>query len=230
MGAEVSVEAQGPLKRFMFCVDSVDNVVDKDAPLADYDYYIPVMSLPNVLKVTLDNLAKYFPYVDSDKFIAPRVLPGQFPLKVGIAWASKPGHPSDRSCPLEQFIPLLSTTGVDFYSFQKSEATRDIYKLGLDGLMYDLEVYMPDFYDTACYMKQMDLMISIDSSPLHCAAAMGVSTWGLMIHAAEWRWLLDRADSPWYPDLRLFRQTSHNNWNDIMTHLQEAFKEFLQQA
>jgi tetratricopeptide (TPR) repeat protein len=226
-GAEVFLETQAGLKRFMFCVTGVDHVVDQNYLPEGIDYYVPVMSLPRLLQVRLEDLPATQQYVDAARFIAPQELPGNSGLKVGLVWASKPGHASDRSCPLELFLPLLACQGADFYSFQKGDAVEDIYRLGVEGLIHDLDDDMPDFYDTACYMKQMDLLISIDSSPLHCAAALGVNTWGLLLHAAEWRWLLDRSDSPWYPSLRLYRQTGHKDWSQVMDRLVTDFHAFV---
>ena len=226
-GAEVYLEAQPRLKRFMFCVNGVDHVLDENHIPAEIDFYARVMSLPGQLDITLDSLAATQTYMDVDKFIARRALPGQQAIKVGLVWASKAGHPSDRSCPLASLIPLLKHMNVDFYSFQKGDAVDDIYRLGLQGMIHDLDDYMTDFYDTACYMKQMDLIISIDSSPLHCAASLGVSTWGLLLHAAEWRWLLERSDSPWYPGMRLYRQTAHCVWDDVIESLLADFDRFI---
>jgi hypothetical protein len=226
-GAETFLETQAGLKRFMFCVAGIDHVVEQNCQPDGLDYYVPVMSLPGLLGIRLQDLPATLNYLDADKFIAPENLPGSNRIKVGLVWASKPGHASDRSCPLELFLPLLACPGVDFYSFQKGEAVEDIYRLGIEGLIQDLDHYMPDFYDTACYMKQMDLIISIDSSPLHCAAALGINTWGLLLHAAEWRWLLDRSDSPWYPSMRLYRQAEHNNWRHTMDSLLADFENFI---
>jgi len=229
-GAEVFLESQAGLRRFMFCVAGVDHVVEQRFVPEGIDYYLPVMSLPRLLEVHLQDLPATHHYVDPDMFIAPATLPGDSPIKVGLVWASKPGHVSDRSCPLELFLPLLSVPGVDFYSFQKGEAVEDIYRLGVEGLIHDLDDYMPDFYDTACYMKQMDVLISIDSSPLHCAAALGVNTWALLLHAAEWRWLLDRSDSPWYPSMRVYRQAQHNDWRQPMQRVVSDFEDFLRKV
>lgn len=228
-GAEVFLETQAGLKRFMFCIPGVDHVVDQHYVPEGIDYFLPLMSLPSLLDIRIQDLPATHQYVDADMFIAPETLPGESRVKVGLVWASKPGHASDRSCPLELFLPLLACPGVDFYSFQKGEAVEDIYRLGINGLIHDLDNYMPDFYDTACYMKQMDLIISIDSSPLHAAAALGVNTWGLLLHAAEWRWLLDRSDSPWYPSMRLYRQTEHSNWGQVMARVASDFEGFIKQ-
>lgn len=226
-GAEVFLEAPTRLKRFMFCVQGVDHVVDCGDLRHGYDFYIRAMSLPHRLGVSMADLSNTQTYIDADRFIAPRALPGKQALKVGLVWGSKPGHPVQRSCTLQDFAPLLAQPGVDFYSFQKGEAVDDIDRLGLQGLIYDLDEYMTDFYDTAACMKQMDLVISIDSSPLHCAAALGVKTWGLLLHAAEWRWLLDRDDSPWYPSLKLYRQHAHEDWSGVMRNLAEDFADFV---
>ncbi len=226
-GAEVFWESPQALKRYMFCVIGIDHVVDEGYLSEEIDYYLPIMSLPYAFDITLKNLIETNEFVDADRFIPLNVLPKSSRKKIGLVWASKSDHPLDRSCALEKLSPLMANLGVEFYSFQKGDSVKDIYDLGFEGLIHDMDPYLSDFYDTACYMKQMDLVISIDSSPLHCAASLGIKTWGLLLHASDWRWLLSRTDSPWYPSLTLFRQVAHHDWDAVLDNMCIKFKELI---
>ncbi|MEQ9566483.1 MAG: glycosyltransferase family 9 protein, partial [Pseudomonadales bacterium] len=189
-------------------VTGVGTLVEKGRPLPEFDLHVPLLSLPHVLGVGESDLQK----ISADPYITPPVgksvrlapPPGTV-LKVGLIWAGKL-NPRDRSCALENLLPILSAKGAAFYSFQIDERRSDLDKLGLNAFVTDLGDHIHDFGDSAALMQAMDLVISIDSSPAHLAGALGVPVWMLQLYTTDWRWLVDRADSPWYPTMRIYRQ------------------------
>ena len=141
--------------------------------------------------------------------------------KVGIAWAGSPTHSNDafRSTTLDQFAPLFEVDDVAFYSLQKGPQASDLASLTPTQrlVVRDLDDSQQDFADTAAIMRQLDLIITVDTSILHLAAGLGLPVWGLLSRRSDWRWLdHDREDSPWYPTLKLFRQDKLNDWPGLM--------------
>ena len=126
-------------------------------------------------------------------------------LKVGIVWAGNPDHARDRrrSIPLKAFEPILSNPNIDFYSLQMGVAADQISNIETD--LINISDGFNDFYDTACTLSDLDLVITVDTSMAHLAGALGAPTWVLLDRVPDWRWQLDREDTPWYPSLRLFR-------------------------
>ena len=151
-------------------------------------------------------------------------------LNVGLVWQGNPGHgyraknraDRRRSIRLEQFVPLASVPGVRFFSLQKGFGSEQLAKVRDVFPIIDLSSRLQDFMDTAAIMKNLDLVISIDSSPVHLAGALGVPIWLALPKSPCWRWLLGRDDSPWYPTARLFRQSCWGQWEDVVERLATA--------
>ncbi|MGD1851943.1 MAG: glycosyltransferase family 9 protein, partial [Cyanophyceae cyanobacterium] len=194
--------------------------------------YTPLMSLPNILNITLDNLPTPIPYLDAGGRIFS--LP-KHPItqakdrwkghKVGITWAGSPtqGRDRDRSCHLSQFIPLLKQSNCAFYSVQKGEmAEAQLQDLPDDVDVVNLGEKFTDFADTAAAIAQLDLVITVDTSVAHLSGAMGKPTWVLLCHNPDWRWMLEENTSPWYPTLRLFRQLDFGDWDQVFKTVAEA--------
>jgi len=140
-------------------------------------------------------------------------------VKVGIVWATNPKSPttSKRSCPVSLFLELSQIPGISLYSLQKKHT--DI----LNGApIQDLRELLNDFADTAAVISQLDLVISVDTSVAHLAGALGKSVWVLLPFSPDWRWLLDRSDSPWYPTMRLFRQAKLGDWPSVFAQVKAA--------
>jgi hypothetical protein len=138
-------------------------------------------------------------------------------LRVGLAWkgSEKNVGNSLRSIPPEKLTPLFEVEDVEFYSLQKDAGTERAVFSGSKGLI-DRTAELRDFADTAALIGELDLVISIDSAVLHLAGAMGRRAWGLLRFAADWRYLQEREDSPWYPTTRLFRQPRHRDWDSVV--------------
>ena len=197
--------------------------------VSDFDTYLPLMSLARVLKTRLDTIPADMPYLDRTAIrrrkdlTALALLPSPSP-KIGFVWAGSPTHKNDRhrSCPLEAFLPLLRLPRLSFYSFQKGDKVKDIAQLPAEVQVHDLDAQMKDYGDTAILLDQLDLLISIDTSVVHLAGALGKPVWTLLSHIPDWRWLLEGAETRWYPSMRLFRQASTDDWAGVMEQVAEA--------
>ena len=139
-------------------------------------------------------------------------------LKVGIAWAGSPVHKNDnnRSMDLGFFEPLLGVEGCVFYSLQVGDRCRDIGLKRMDEALIDLGKDLSSFAHTAAAVDQLDLVISVDTAVVHLAGALAKPVWTLLPWVPDWRWLLDRDDSPWYPTMRLFRQQAAGDWPGVI--------------
>jgi len=167
--------------------------------------------------------------------VTPAALPGRMPylaapapqeqlitppgtIRVGLVWTGNPLHQDDarRSITLGQLTPVLRLPGIRFYSLQRPIPERDRDEFAALTEVVDLGSRCADFYDTASYLAQMDCLLSVDTAAAHLAGAMGKRVWTMLPHAADWRWLLERTDSVWYPSMRLYRQTVRNEWSTVI--------------
>jgi len=142
---------------------------------------------------------------------------------VGLVWAGATSNPRDklRSLPLQDLLPLLQTADCDFFSLQAGPRAADLAALPAGVSVTDIGSRVRDFADTAAVMRQLDLVISVDTAALHLAGALARPAWALLPYAPDWRWLLQREDSPWYPTLRLFRQVTLGDWAGVINRVQE---------
>jgi len=199
---------------------------------SEFQSWLPLMSLPYVFGTTLDSIPSDIPYLAppddrANVELGPSHVAGAR-LRVGISWAGSVTHKNDRhrSCALSEFTPVLDVPDVAFYSLQVGPRAIEINELGeRSRLVEDLSDRQRDFSDTALIMKQLDLVISVDTAVLHLAGALGRPAWGLLSTRCDWRWLVDRIDTPWYPTLRLFRQEKLDNWPELMQRVAEALSE-----
>jgi tetratricopeptide (TPR) repeat protein len=216
-------------------VDEAVNLSEEGCNLK-FDLYTPMMDLPGIFGTTLDTIPNQVPYISADpqkvqywrnKLSGPAgselVEPG---FKVGIVWSSSPGRGGKnlRDCNLTDFSVLSEVKGVRLYSLQKGLAAEQIEHLGGKIPIVDLGRQFEDFSDTAAAIENLDLIISVDTSVLHLAGAMGKPTWSLQCFVPDWRWMLGRDDSPWYPTMRLFRQPELGNWDDVFRRLAEQLQ------
>ena len=223
---DLVLEVQQPLARLLR--NSPDfarvKIVERGRSLPEVDLQIPLLSLPYCFGTDLKSIPDHCPYLIAPAKTGHSVPPRQNRLKVGIAWAGKPSHKNDRnrSIDLCQFAPLFDLPNVDFHSLQKGDATADIDEKGLGAIIRDRGATFRDFADTAAVVRDMDLIISIDTSVAHLAGAMARPVWTLLPYAPDWRWMMRRDDSPWYPSMTLFRQTSPGDWGEVFSRLRHA--------
>lgn len=189
------------------------------------------MSLPHVFGTTLDSVPASIPYVNAAALRRRKddpslLLSGSDKPRIGIVWAVTPTNRNDRhrSCSLRDFLPILLIPGIDFYSLQKGEHHKDLSDLPSDIRVQDVGPQLGDFGDLAVIIDQLDLVMSVDTSAAHMAGALGKPVWTLLSHAPDWRWMLESEGTPWYPTMRLFRQTRPGHWQGVMERMAEALK------
>lgn len=180
-------------------------------PEADYDVDVEIMELAHVFRVTLDTIPADVPYLH----VLPAALPEKRAPRVGVVWRAGPWDVR-RSVPFDLLSPLLETRNVEWYSLQRDpEGGKHHPHLAVTPLSQ-----RP--LDTARLMRALDLVISVDTMTAHLAAALAVRTWTLLPYEADWRWLEGRADSPWYPTMRLFRQRREGEWSTVVAEVASA--------
>jgi len=208
----------------------VHDLVPSDGPLPKFDLQISMLSLPDVFQTTLDTLPRDVPYL----FAEPRrvaqwrdMLSEVDGRRVGIHWQGNADYLGDRhrSVPLSQFAPLAAVEDVRLVSLQKGYDSEQHQrsKLPFDvRILPGLDETGGAFLDTAAVIKNLDLVVTNDTAVAHLAGAMGAPVWLALSTAADWRWLRDRDDSPWYPTMRLFRQTRLGVWEDVFQRIADA--------
>ena len=220
-GVSIVIESQKPLAGLLQSLGPV-RVVSQDEPLPPFDVHLPLMSLPNVLGTRLDTIPAAVPYLATDpaKIAGWKARIGPTTdLAVGVVWSGNPGHKYDRrrSIPAAAVLPALVMPGVRLFSLQKDPRAEDIVTLeAMATDVTDLAPSLDDFSDTAAALEALDLVIAVDTSTAHLAGALGRPVWLMLPFALDWRWLRDREDSPWYPTMRLFRQSTPRIWTDVI--------------
>lgn len=216
-GARVVALVQPLLRDILRLSGLVDEVVAEGDPLPGFDMHSSMLSLPALLGPGA--LPAAVPYLKAPE--RSRIRLGAHPrtkLKVGIFWAAMPGQTQDRhrSCPLGEFLALADNPEVLLFSLQGGAAQKEIEENGATALVHDVGRGIFDFAEAATVLTQLDLLITIDAAIAHLAGALGLPAWVLLPHSADWRWMVNRADSPWYPSLRLFRQPAPGDWRSVM--------------
>ncbi|CAO3411630.1 tetratricopeptide repeat protein [Azospirillum largimobile] len=208
--------------------------VETEGPLPDFDVQIPLLSLPALFGTRLETVPARVPYLTAEPDLAARwgerlrgLAKDGGGLKVGIVWAGSPTHGNDRnrSIGLAPFARLAAIPGVSLVSIQKGPTEGQAANPPGGFPLLNLSPDIRDFADTAAIMAGLDLVVCVDTSVAHLAGALGVPVWVLVPFAPDWRWMLDREDSPWYPTMRLFRQDRPGSWDDAMDRLEHALRE-----
>ncbi len=236
LGAAAAVlEVPPPLTRLLRGLDGVSAVVAAGDPLPRFDAWTPMMSLPLAFRTTLETIPAEIPYLfaDPERTAAFRDrlagLPGH---KIGLVWSGAP-RPEDplayaldrqRSIALDQFAPLTAIDGLCLVSLQKGDAATQARTLPPGMVLHDWTGELEDFAATAALISALDLVVSVDTSVVHLAGALGKPVWVLNRSDQCWRWLRDRTDSPWYPSARLFQQTSPGDWDGVMRDVAAALR------
>ncbi len=228
-GGHVIFECHNSLFRLLKNCTGIDRIVERSSdvvPEVQFDFHIPLLSLPGLFGTTLDSIPSDVPYVTVDSSLVEKWhirLNHDSNFKIGIVWAGNPSFKNyhNRSCSLSDFAALAEITGLSFYSLQKGSASveSDIAPV---LKITDLKNELYDFVDTAAVMSNLDLVISTDTAVVHLAGAMGKPVWTLLYSAPDWRWWLKRTDSPWYPSMRLFRQAQLNDWAGVFEQVKKA--------
>jgi Tfp pilus assembly protein PilF len=233
LGLRVIMEVQPGLARLIQSLKGIEQVITVGDDLPDHDFYCSMMSLPKIFNTSMKTIPSNIPYLSvTDEILEywQKRLPDDSSrfLKVGMVWAGNPRLHSTalaaadrrRSISPELLVPLKDIDGIQFYSLQKdgSPPPKD---LNMITLIDDCH----DFADTAALAANLDLIISVDTSVVHLAGALGKPVWVLNRFDSCWRWMYNRDDSPWYPTLRLFRQTTSGDWKNVVLRIKDALKQ-----
>jgi hypothetical protein len=219
LGAKVVLEVPGALLSVIATLKGNFRIVERGAPLPRFDLHCPVMSLPHAFKTTLQTIPSRVPYLDADPDKRTQwqaQLGPKTRARVGLAWSGSAWHRNDRnrSVPLQQMEPLFSHP-VEFHSIQKEPRPED------SALMRHIPLrphsdQLKDFSDAAALIREMDLVICVDTSVAHLAGALSAPVWILLPFTPDCRWMLDRSDSPWYPTATLIRQPEAGDWRSVI--------------
>lgn len=220
LGAKVILEVQEPLAGLLGQLPGVDQFVILGSPLPAFDVYCPLLSLPYAFRTRLDTIptSQGYLHVAAETITEwGEILGHKTKPRVGIAWSGNPRHINDRyrSIPLAQFVSQLPSN-CDYFSLQKEARNSDeIALLSCSGIRHFGDE-LGDFTDTAALCSLMDLIICVDTSVAHLSAALGLPTWILLSSNADWRWMRDRKDTPWYSSATLYRQMQRFDWSGVL--------------
>lgn len=229
MGVPVTLEVQDSLLRLIQHNFPEAQVIGSKDALPDFAYRAPIPSLPWLLGVLPETLSPR-PYLQASStaiITEPSLRPS-----VGLVWGGNPKHVNDRqrSIKPDDFLAVTQVTGITFYSLQVgSSSDKSRRELGRSGVI-DLATGFTDFADTAAAIRALDLVITVDTSVAHLAGALGKPVWILLPFVPDWRWMLNRSDSPWYPSARLFRQPKRGDWGSVLKEVKQALVAFRDQA
>jgi hypothetical protein len=217
-----------PLKKLLSQIPGAQVVLAFGEPLPPFDYYCPIMSLPRAFKTRLDTIPASIPYLRAPP---ERVahwgtrLPEANCLRIGLVWsvsrASKLSDQYMKGLSFNRLVPLLSVDGISFVSLHRERdlSPEDASAAANCVRVVDFGHEQPEFVDTAAIISSLDLVISVDTALGHLAGALGVPVWIMLPFSPDWRWLLGRSDSPWYPNARLFRQPRLGDWDNVIAEI-----------
>jgi hypothetical protein len=227
-GGQVVLQCQAELFRLLKSNPQFGQIISADEIVPEFDFHCPLLSLPRAFGTEIHSIPAATPYLGVDPVLAEtwekRLLSASGGFRVGIVWAGRPTHKRDRqrSIALLKFLPLAAVAGVKFFSLQKGVASEQIKTPGDTMHLIDLTADLHDFADTAALISRLDLVIGVDTAVVHLAGAMGKPVWLLLPSVPDWRWLMNREDSSWYPTMRLFRQTSPGDWEGVFCRVAES--------
>ncbi len=226
--ARVVLETRSELLSVLSSAKGIDRFIVRSSngrPAAEFDAYIPLMSLAGIFNTNAGSLPGTIPYL----FAAPEkvarwrsVLTGDKP-NIGLIWAGRPQHVNDhnRSCHLSELTPLLNIEGLQFVSLQNGPAADQAAGLTPGIRMVRLGERLHDFSDTAALLANLDLLITVDTAAAHLAGALGRPVWTMIPFVPDWRWGLEQAVTPWYPSMRLFRQPRIKDWASVVQEMKK---------
>jgi hypothetical protein len=234
------MECHDGMKSLIATCPDIDDISERHEVVSGqreivYEVHANLMSLPRIMKTTLETIPSQVPYLSAPASYRPRwqdriraLTPLGTRLKVGFAWAGNPDHRNDnhRSTTLELFSTLASIPGIAFFSLQMGKASKQTPNAPPGFRVIDLAPEIESFSDTAAIIENLDLVISVDTGIVHLAGAMAAPVWTLLPVSPDFRWMLDREDSPWYPTMRLFRQDRTFNWEGLFPQVAAALDEY----
>lgn len=221
-GGNVIFECQSSLRSLVQRSITGHTCIAKGEPLPPFDVHCPLLSLPRIFETTLENVPRDVPYLHADQANAKqwrdRLAAATDALKVGLVWAGNKDHKNDhnRSIALSKLAPLGELPGVAFFSLQKGEPAKQAQSAPAELHLIDWTDELETFDQTAGLIENLDLVISVDTAVAHLTGALGKRAWTLLPHSPDWRWMIAREDSPWYPTMRLFRQPGVGEWDRVI--------------
>ncbi|MBT6046551.1 MAG: tetratricopeptide repeat protein [Candidatus Scalindua sp.] len=227
LGGYVVFECPKNLLRLLENCAGIDKIIEKESKSkVIFDTHIHLLSLPGIFDTSLDNMPADIPYIEIDpepvKHWRTKLCHSN-DFKIGIVWKGRPTYKDQyRSCSLADFAPLAEIPGLKIYSLQKGPASNETLNPPEGMNITCLDEYLNDFADTSAVIENLDLVISTDTAVVHLAGAMGKPVWTLLHSAPDWRWFLKREYSPWYPGMRLFRQSKLNDWTGVFEEVKSA--------
>lgn len=234
LAATTIVEVEAPLTKLLRTLHPDVIVVEKGQTLPVFDAHCPLMSLPLAFDTTTETVPSSSAYLTADPELVrhwEKRLGTKRGPRIGIAWSGNPRHINDRkrSIPLQTLLSGLpiNAPGIEWISLQKDGSAIDLSRLEQTRSILHVGQEIQDFADTAALVSLTDIVISVDTAIAHLAGAMGKTVWLLLPYVAEWRWMHTRADSPWYPGMRIFRQPSRGNWPSLLQQVHAALSEEL---
>jgi tetratricopeptide (TPR) repeat protein len=234
-GVSLVIESQKPLAGLLRSLGQV-RVVAQGDPLPAFDLHLPLMSLPFILGTRRDSIPATVPYLAADAAKTARwkaLIGTTGNVAVGVVWSGNPTHTFDRrrSMAAAAVLSALAMPGVRLFTLQKEVRPDDAAILEtMAGQVANLGPALDDFTDTAAALEALDLVISVDTAVAHLAGALGRPVWTMLPFALDWRWLRDREDSPWYPTMRLFRQSTPRVWTDVLRRIRSELSGLAQRG
>ena len=216
-----------PMKRLLQTLDGIDHVAATDDidVIPEHDFWAFILSLPLYLKTRIDNVPSKTGYFK----ISPQRGLGVFhnkehKFKLGLVWRGSQNQANDQRviAHIRELKPLWEVRDICFFSLQRDAGREEITDISHEQPMVDCGKAIHDFFDAASFINEMDLVISVDTAFLHLAGAMGKPTWAMLPFVADWRWMIDREDSPWYPSMRLFRQPKRGDWVSVVERIRSC--------
>ena len=233
-GAKVVMECPPHLTHLMSAAPDIDDTVNPGAGVGGVDVQIPLLSLPARLGTTLDTLPEETPYLNVPKIGGTTLdIHPETRLAIGLVWSAgwdgrtAQGPKRHGDMMLDDLSELAGVPGVQLFSLERGSGAGDIPRLGLQPLIEQTGQTLMDVADLAAVIDQLDVVICTDSIAAHIAGALGKPVWLLLSTGADWSWLLDRQDSPWYPSVRLFRRSADETWSPVVSRVRQALMEVL---